>query len=174
MNLRQWSKRTGILPTHPTTGRGAVSLTFTYDTDSQLHHELWRLTDYAVSTVSGPVVWLVPRPKGASMPFRKWEDIATKVLFRKWKDTGTVLALFPEVASDPDPHHCLSYEHVGQHGSADPWKCMRATVPAEPVEYDGLRQELQQRGYVLDVRERVNWKRGFQQRREQLEIVRFN
>ena len=23
--------------------------------------ELWRLADYAVSTISGPVVWLVPR-----------------------------------------------------------------------------------------------------------------
>lgn len=60
MTLSEWSSRTGILPTHPTTERSAVSLCV-----DQLHadrSELWHLADYVVSSVSGPVVWFVPRP----------------------------------------------------------------------------------------------------------------
>ena len=62
MTLAQWKSRTGILPTHPTTERGAVSMIVADVglTTTQLM-ELWRLEDYAVSSVSGPIVWLVPR-----------------------------------------------------------------------------------------------------------------
>jgi hypothetical protein len=58
MTLSEWSKLTGILPTHPTTERGAVSVIVTYQ-DAR-HNDLWHLTDYKVSSVSGPVIWLVP------------------------------------------------------------------------------------------------------------------
>ncbi len=57
--LADWTKATGILPTYPTTERGAVSVISTSDR-TKYHAHLWHLTDYKVSTVSGPVVWLVP------------------------------------------------------------------------------------------------------------------
>jgi hypothetical protein len=59
MTLKQWSKKTGILPTHPTTERGAVSVLST-EVNFQDHFQLWKLEDYKVSSVSGPVVWLIP------------------------------------------------------------------------------------------------------------------
>lgn len=57
--LAQWSTRTGILPTHPTTERGAVSVVV--DHKHEARPDLWHLTDYGVSSVSGIVVWLLPR-----------------------------------------------------------------------------------------------------------------
>lgn len=68
MTLREWSELTGILPTHPTTERGAVSVIC----NAQHKHswELWHLSDYAVSSVSGPVVWLIPRT--AKEQFERW------------------------------------------------------------------------------------------------------
>jgi hypothetical protein len=59
MTLQEWSKTTNILPTHPTTESGAVSVISTLN--NRYHAELWRLDDYAVSSVGGPVIWLVPR-----------------------------------------------------------------------------------------------------------------
>jgi len=44
----------------------------------------------------------------------------TVVIFRKdrtgWKDC---FALFPEVPADTYGHYCESYQHIGQHCSAD-------------------------------------------------------
>jgi hypothetical protein len=54
--FREWCKRFDVLPTTPTTECGAVSVIVDKPDVS-----LWHLSDYAVSTVSGPVVWLVPR-----------------------------------------------------------------------------------------------------------------
>jgi hypothetical protein len=59
MTLAEWSAATGILPTHPTTERGAVSLCCSPNDADRV--QLWNLTDFAVSTVSGPVIWLVPK-----------------------------------------------------------------------------------------------------------------
>jgi hypothetical protein len=61
MSLSEWSKLTGILPTHPTTEHGAVSLLCSVGEPHRA--KLWQLTNYKVSTVSGPVVWLVPYPR---------------------------------------------------------------------------------------------------------------
>jgi hypothetical protein len=58
MNLREWVARHGILPTDPTTEKSAISVT-TLDADARV--DLFHLEDYCVSTVSGAVVWLVPR-----------------------------------------------------------------------------------------------------------------
>ena len=59
MTLAEWSKVTGILPTHPTTERGAVSVVLnTYD---NMRFQLWQLSDYGVSSTGGDVVWLMPR-----------------------------------------------------------------------------------------------------------------
>lgn len=65
MLLTEWQSTSGILATHPTTERGAVSLVL--DHSHPMRSELWHLHDYVVSTVSGPVVWLVPRPTDASI-----------------------------------------------------------------------------------------------------------
>lgn len=63
MKLNDWENLTGILPTHPTTEKGAVSVVV-----ADGHHKrmLWNLSDYKVSTVSGPVVWLVPTNSGVT------------------------------------------------------------------------------------------------------------
>lgn len=63
MLLRDWCKLADILPTHPTTERQAVSLLS--DSRNPHHSDLWALDDYKVSTVSGPVVWLVPCQSGS-------------------------------------------------------------------------------------------------------------
>jgi len=61
MTLKQWLETSGVLPTHPTTETSAVSVVL--DHFHPARADLWRLSDYAVSTVSGPAVWLVPRQK---------------------------------------------------------------------------------------------------------------
>lgn len=62
MTLNEWCKRCGVKPTHPTTEAGAVSVIISFP-----HWGLYHLDDYVVSSVSGPVVWLVPRkPDGSS------------------------------------------------------------------------------------------------------------
>lgn len=62
MTLADWTALSGIKPTHPTTEKGAVSVC-SNSMGNPYHAELWRLSDYKVSSVSGPVVWLVPHPK---------------------------------------------------------------------------------------------------------------
>lgn len=57
MTLQEWSDKYGILPT-TATGTGAVTLATRVGSDA--HRELYNLSDYKVSSVSGPVVWLVP------------------------------------------------------------------------------------------------------------------
>ena len=75
------------------------------------------------------------------------------VIFRKWDDGG-IIALFPCELGTYDAATCNSYMHVGQHGSADPWGVVQATVPATPAEYEPLRVELVQRGYTLRILKR--------------------
>ena len=75
--------------------------------------------------------------------------MATPVIFRKWpkSEGGDVIALFPTLVGTMDPYTCESYEHVGQHGSADPQGVMQATKPAKPAEYADLMAELKSIGY---------------------------
>ena len=65
MTLSQWCKSAGgIYPTAPTTERGAVSLIVEDDFRQKwqdTYSMLWKLDDYAVSSVCGIVIWLVPR-----------------------------------------------------------------------------------------------------------------
>lgn len=59
MNLKEWSEKTGIRFTSPTTEKGAVSVLISeYYPEYNL---LWNLSDYYVSSVAGIVVWLVPK-----------------------------------------------------------------------------------------------------------------
>jgi hypothetical protein len=60
MSLQDWSKLTGILPTHHTTLRGAVSVIST-NNHNEHYAELFHLTDYHVSSVCGIVLWFVPK-----------------------------------------------------------------------------------------------------------------
>lgn len=60
ITLAEWSKETGILPTHPTTEKQAVSVVIDHMHDGR-SNDLWRLSDYVVSSCCGIVVWLLPR-----------------------------------------------------------------------------------------------------------------
>jgi hypothetical protein len=70
----------------------------------------------------------------------------TRVVFRKWKDDGQVIALMPDEPFST-PYDVTSYQHIGQHGSADYRVCVSATRPATPEEYAPLLRELEQIGY---------------------------
>ena len=83
----------------------------------------------------------------------------TRVVFRIYP-AGEVIALFPDL---PEVRGCvLSYQHVGQHGAADPWHVVRMTRPATAEEAAPLRRELEgvPYGYQLEVRKRMTRARG--------------
>ena len=76
----------------------------------------------------------------------------TKVIFRKFNG-GDVIALFPQEPATCDGWECMSYMHVGQHGSADPM-IVQDTKAATPKEYAPLVAELLSIGYRLDIRKK--------------------
>ena len=79
-----------------------------------------------------------------------------KVIFRKWKSNGEIIALFPEIPHDVNGVYSESYQHIGQHGAADPQGVVSIyTNPAIPEEYADLKRELEQIGYVLRVCNRI-------------------
>lgn len=69
----------------------------------------------------------------------------TKVIFRKFRD-GEVIALFPQEPATCDGWQCMSYMHVGQHGSADPF-IVNDTKPARWNEFYELKRELDSIGF---------------------------
>ena len=76
----------------------------------------------------------------------------TAVVFRKWKN-GDIIALFPLENADLDNAGlCSSFEHVGQHGSADYNGVISRTRPATPTEYDYLKAELEDTPYNYKLR----------------------
>ena len=80
----------------------------------------------------------------------------TLVVFRVFKK-GDVIALFPEIPGDCTGRYCESYQHIGQHGSADYDGLMSITRPATLDEYASLAGELQGAPYEyeLDIRQRA-------------------
>ena len=80
----------------------------------------------------------------------------TIVIFRKDR-TGRrdCFALFPELPADVDGFFCTAYQSLGQHCSADFHGCISASDPASPDEYADLFEELERRGYHLEVRRRA-------------------
>lgn len=62
------------------------------------------------------------------------------VVFRKFKDKD-VIALFPDVEADMSGN-CMSYQHIGQHGSAEYNYVIYKTKPATKREYKPLLNEL--------------------------------
>ena len=83
----------------------------------------------------------------------------TKVLFRKWNSGREIIALFPAIPGNTinRSNYCLSYEHLGQHGSA----CLDLsphTTPTKPHEYADLKRELEAICYSLRVVKRMTVK----------------
>lgn len=88
------------------------------------------------------------------------EDI--DVVFRKFKDDGSIIALFISTWKTPSVNvgHVMSYQHVGQHGEADPSIIRGVTVAAKPEECGDLARELRSIGYRLRVMKRFQWNRA--------------
>lgn len=72
----------------------------------------------------------------------------TPVIFRKWKDNGDIIALFPYEMGTNDPWSCLSYERIGQHGSACTRHITTVTTLAKPEDYKSLYKELVSMNYL--------------------------
>jgi hypothetical protein len=76
--------------------------------------------------------------------------MTTKVIFRKFypEKGGDVIAIFPELAGTNNPYKdCLSYQHLGQHGSIT-LDYHKFTFPlAYRHEYADLYNELVSMGY---------------------------
>lgn len=71
----------------------------------------------------------------------------TPVIFRKFKNgRKEIIAIFPTIPGTNDPSTCLSYMHVGQHGSCS-GTLTSITTLAKPSEYTPLLKELRRIGY---------------------------
>jgi len=75
------------------------------------------------------------------------------VVFRKFKDLGDIIALFPAEINYPNGL-CESYQHIGQHSSADYGYCIAKSKPAKPEEYSSLKRELEGLGYNLSIKKK--------------------
>lgn len=79
----------------------------------------------------------------------------TIVIFRMDRE-GIVFALFPELPSDTYGSDCTAYQHVGQHCAADFQGCVAQSRPAKADEYADLFEELERRGYHLQVHQKAS------------------
>lgn len=66
------------------------------------------------------------------------------VVFRK--DKNGVFALFPHDVVN-NQGHVNSYQHIGQHSSADYTHCIKTSKKATESEYNDLKKELESIGY---------------------------
>ena len=82
------------------------------------------------------------------------EDV-TPVVFRTFRSGGDVIALFPFEPGTNDPWTMLSYQHIGQHGSADHNLTHSYTRASTPDEIRPLKKELEQIGYKLKIITRI-------------------
>lgn len=74
----------------------------------------------------------------------------TPVIFRVWREDGKdqeVFALFPTIPADNYGYLVTSYQHVGQHCSADYSVCIAHSRRAFIGEYADLWSELEAIGY---------------------------
>lgn len=78
----------------------------------------------------------------------------TDVMFRVDR-AGELFALMPALPGTNEPHTCTSYQHVGQHSSADLRHCINTSRRAEPEEFAPLKRELEGRGYAVNVIQRA-------------------
>lgn len=76
------------------------------------------------------------------------QEPAVPVVLRVWKgDDSDVFALFPNLPADEYGYLCTSYQHVGQHSSADYFHCIANSRPASEAEAADLLGELRTIGY---------------------------
>ena len=75
----------------------------------------------------------------------------TPVVFRKMKDEGDIIALFPTLPGTANPLTCLSYQTIGQHGSANYDGVMDQSAPVDYMEYAALLKELERCGYRVRI-----------------------
>ena len=80
----------------------------------------------------------------------KADKHSTPVIFRKFRDNGEIIAIFPTLPGTNCPNTCMSYMHVGQHGSMDV-SIASIAILVKPSEYIHLKRELQGLGYKLRV-----------------------
>lgn len=78
------------------------------------------------------------------------DNFRTPVVFRKFKE-GDIIALFTEDKYNEHSGLIMSYQHIGQHGSADYSCVIMKTLPAKEQEYFDLYQELTSLGYDLRI-----------------------
>lgn len=70
----------------------------------------------------------------------------TRVIFKQ--EGKEVIAFFPEESGTRDPYTCSCYAHIGQHSSAD----VGYAADLKPAkEFAALKNELENRGYVVEV-----------------------
>jgi hypothetical protein len=77
----------------------------------------------------------------------KKDSFKTVVIFRQFK--GEIIALFPYIKGTD--RLCLSYMHIGQHGSASYPCVISDSQPCKETEYKPLFDELENIGYNLIV-----------------------
>jgi hypothetical protein len=80
----------------------------------------------------------------------------TEVIFRK--DKSGIFALFPHEVADYKGN-VTSYQHIGQHSSADYNHCIRNSKVATPEQYADLQRELKGIGYDLKIVQKQNYKK---------------
>lgn len=64
------------------------------------------------------------------------------VIFRKFE--GSIVAIFPTIPGSFNRHECLSYSHIGQHGSCSGHALWDSSQPASEAEALDLLNELQE------------------------------
>jgi hypothetical protein len=87
------------------------------------------------------------------------DNYKTDVAFRvdKTKDfKGTVFALFPHDVCDNEGH-VTTYQHIGQHSSADYRYCISTSKKATAEQYADLKKELEGIGYNLNIRSKQHY-----------------
>jgi hypothetical protein len=87
------------------------------------------------------------------------ETLKVDIIFRvdKSRDfSGTVFALFPHDCCDYNGN-VTSYQHVGQHSSADYNHCINRSKVATPEQYADLKAEMESLGYEITVVKKQNY-----------------
>jgi len=81
------------------------------------------------------------------------DNYKTDIVFRI--DSFGVFALFPHEVCD-HLGHVTTYQHVGQHSSANYIHCIQKSKKATPEQYKPLLAELKERGYDVNIVYRQN------------------
>ena len=95
----------------------------------------------------------------------------TVMIIRKWAD-GEYIAIMPYELGTYSPYTCMSYMHIGQHGSCDPMIVMNTkhTNNDDSQAYRDFIAELESIGYNLDIRKHIP-SDSLENRRKQLKSI---